>query len=111
MRETLILGTTVPMNLNLSKIGTMGMSQYDYTLYAYCSSTKVVTIPKSAMTRVDDDNYMFWVDTKLVGCGNLRYTIEAHIPDTNLDALVRPEIIDIDSGYTIIESPALKNKR
>lgn len=81
------------------------MSQYDFTIYYYCSKDKVVEVKKEEATKVDDDNYMFWVDTSLTGRGKLRYAVLAMVPDTNLPELTRPEIIDdIDSGCDIVET-------
>lgn len=108
MEKTLYKDTIVPMNISLNKFGTFSMAQYDFTIYAYCTSSKVVVINKSEALRIDDDNYMFWVDTAQTGCGKLRFAVKALIPDTNLPEMVRPEIIELDSGYNVIESVASK---
>lgn len=108
MEGILYEGTIALMTISLNSFGQYTMSMYDFTIYAYCTSSKVVVIPKSEAKRVDDDNYMFWVDTRLTGCGNLRYAVKALIPDTDLPDMIRPEIIEIDSGYKVIPSVANK---
>lgn len=106
MEKLLYKDTIVPMNISLNKFGTFSMAQYDFTIYAYCTSSKVVVINKDEALRIDDDNYMFWVDTAKTDCGKLRFAVKAMIPDTNLPEMVRPEIIELDSGYKVIESVA-----
>ena len=108
MERILYEGTVALMNISLNRFGQYTMSMYDFTIYAYCTSSKVVVIPKSEAIRIDDDNYMFWVDTAKTGRGKLRFAVKALIPDTNLPEMVRPEIIELDSGYKVVESVASK---
>ena len=106
--EILYEGTVAWMNINMNRFGQFSMSQYDFTIFAYCSTNKVVSIEKKDMLRVDEDNFMFWLDTSLTGCGKLNFAIKALIPDSNLHSLLRPEIKEVYSGYRIIESVASK---
>lgn len=105
MREKLYEGTKAVMNISLNKFGNLAMSQYDFTIYAYCTSTKVVEINKKDAIKVDDDNYLFIVDTSKTGKGKLRYAVKALIPDANMEDGIRPEILDdIDSGYDVVDT-------
>lgn len=99
--------TVVAMTLSLNKFGSFSMAQYDFTIYAYCDKDNVVEIPKREAVRINDDAYMFWVDTAKTGCGKLRFAVKAMIPDTDLPTLMRPELVDeIDSGYYVTQSVA-----
>lgn len=106
--DILFEGTIAPMNISLNRFGSYSMAQYDFTIYAFCTSSKVVEIPKSEAVAVDDDNYMFWVDTAKTGTGNLRFAVKALIPDPSLPEFVRPEIVEFDSGYKVVKSVATK---
>lgn len=105
MRKKLFKGTIAPMNISLNKFGALSMSQYDFTIYAYCHSYAVIKIDKAVAIRMDDDNYMFFVDTAKTGVGQLRFAVKALIPDPNMPNLVRPEVLDdIDSGYDVVDT-------
>lgn len=105
MREVLYEGTKTWFNLNLSKVGGFSMAQYDFAIYYYCSADKVIEVPKEKAFRVDDDNYMFLVDTGLTGRGKLRFAVLPMIPDERIDDAIRPEVLDeIDSGFDVMRS-------
>lgn len=103
MSNILYEGSIIPFNISLTKFGPISMAQYDFTIYAFCSPQKIVEIPKGEALCVNDDNYMFWVDTSKTGSGNLRFTIKALIPDTDYPDKVRPEIVELDSGYKVVK--------
>lgn len=97
-------GSIIPFNISLTKFGPISMAQYDFTIYASCSPQKIVEIPKSEALCVNDDNYMFWLDTSKTGSGNLRFAVVASVPDTDYPDKVRPEIEEFDSGYKVVKS-------
>lgn len=107
MRKKLYVGSIIPFNISLEKQGNMSMSQYDFVICYYCSTSKVVVVPKDKAIKVDDDNYMFFVDTRLTGAGKLRFAAKALLPDTRLEDAIRPDIVDdIDSGFDVVKSVA-----
>lgn len=102
MEEFIYEGTIAPMNIGLN----YKVEKADFELYAFCSPHKLVLIPEELLIKVDDLNYAFWVDTSLTGCGPLRFALAAKVPDglyPNGDNK-RPEVIEFESGYTVIKS-------
>lgn len=105
MRKKLYVGAVVPFTLSVEKIGGLSMSQVDFVIHYYCSTGKVIAVPKDKAFKIDDDNYLFFVDTRLTGAGKLRFAVKVDIPDSRLDDVIRPDIIDeIDSGYDVYKS-------
>lgn len=104
-REQLILGKIQPFTVSLNKYGTYSMSQYNFVIAYWCSSTKVITVPKHEAKRINDDSYMIWVDTRKTGCGKLTIAAKALLPDTDLPELARPDIVVFDTGCDVVESP------
>ena len=105
MREQLYLGGVYPYTVSLSKLGALRMTDYDFTICYYCNPQRVVAVKKANATKVDDDTYQVYVDTRLTGTGKLRFAVEAIIPDTDYADIKRPEIIDnIDSGADVVRS-------
>lgn len=105
MREPLYLGGVYPYTLSLSRLGALKMKDYDFTICYYCNPQRVVAVKKANAVKVDDDTYLVHVDTRLTGIGQLRFAVEAIIPDTDYADIKRPEIIDnIDSGADVIRS-------
>lgn len=102
MEDYIYEGTVVPMNIGLN----YKIEKEDIELYAFCSPNKLVPIPKELIIKIDDSNYMFWVDTSLTGSGCLRFALAAKV----LDDLYpqgdnkRLEVIEFESGYTVIKS-------
>lgn len=105
MRIKLYKGSKVPFTINLSKVGDFSMSQYDFEIFYYCTKSKVVLVKKAQAMRIDDDNYLFIVDTALVDMGKLRLAVRAMVPDSRFEELVRPEIIDeIDTNCDVVDT-------
>lgn len=110
MRQKIYEGSVVPFNLNLSGIGNLSMADYDFEIYCYCNSSKIVKIEKEKAIEVDENNYMFFVDTNQTGCGQLRFAVKAIIPDERLSELEfqRPDIAEVDSGYDVVKTVVSK---
>lgn len=104
MRSKIYEGSVIPFNVSLSKMGQFSMSQYDFEIYYYCSTNKLVKVEKTDAFKENDDNYIFFVDTRLTGLGQLRFAIKAIIPDTRLEGALRPDIIELDSGCDVVKS-------
>lgn len=105
MREKLYEGSVIPFNISLEKQGSLSMAQYDFVIYYYCSVNKVVVVTKDKAIKVNDDNYLFFVDTRLTGTGKLRFAAKALLPDSRIEDAIRPDIVDdIDSGFNVVKS-------
>lgn len=90
------------LNVAMPVIDGYHMGDVDFTCSFYVSSTyisneKVVTLDKSQMIQVDEDNYVAPLSSENIGRGNLMVKYVALIPDADFDSGYRK---DIDIDYT-----------
>lgn len=102
------LGTEVKINVYIEPITSirteenpektkLSMVDYDFNVRFFTRPNKSVTIGKTDMIMVDDDNYIAVVDTSDLGAGVLQMVVTAYIPDgdagtDNLRTEVTPPI-------------------
>ena len=60
--------------------------------------TKHVDYEKSDLIKVDDDNYLCRVDTKLLGTGEYWVRLCVDMPDADFEDGIRPEVLIIPTG-------------
>lgn len=101
MATNVFLGTELKLNINIEPIGTVTMEDYDFEVEVYCSAKKVIVIPKSEAIKVDSNNYIVLVDTNVVGAGELKCKITAHIPDSDFADRERTEVVVCTTNITI----------
>ena len=105
--DTPYIGTELVINVNIEPINNIHMSNYDFTIKAFCNEKKVVTFNKGDWNcqKVDDDNYVILLDTNDVGAGKLKLIVTAYIPDDRFlseeNDGKRTEIIPINTGIPI----------
>lgn len=104
MATQVFLGTELKLNINIEPIGNVTMDDYDFEVEIYCSSKKVVDITKKEAIRVDSNNYIILIDTNVVGAGDLKCKVIAHIPDGDFEDGLRTEISIIDTGINIVKT-------
>lgn len=102
--ESLFIGTELKLNINIEPIGDVTMEDYDWQVDVYCSTKRIVTIPKTDAIKVDSSNYIIRVNTEELGAGELKCKVTAHIPDADFEDGIRNEIAAIDTGITIIKA-------
>lgn len=98
---TTFLGTELKLNIHIEPMGKMTMDDYDFSVELYCSTRKIITVPKSELRRVSADNYIVTFDTRDVGIGMLKCNIIALIPDSDFADAVRTEVVKCETGITI----------
>lgn len=98
------IGTEIKLNISIDPIDGVTMDDYDFTIEAYCSAKRVMTIKKEDALRVDSSNYIILLDTTILGAGNLKCKITAHIPDDDFSDALRTEVVVVDTGVTIMKS-------
>ena len=79
-----VLGTEIKINVHIDPIGDVHMSQYDFECDFYANSNKRITINKSNMIKVDEDNYIALIkreDAIKLGRGKITIETTAYIPD------------------------------
>lgn len=105
--DTPYIGTELVINVNIESLGDIHMSNYDFTIKAFCNEKKVVTFNKGDWNcqEVDDDNYVILLDTNDVGAGKLKLIVTAYIPDDRFlseeNDGKRTEVIPINTGINI----------
>lgn len=88
------LGNEFKMNVHIEPIDGYHMSDYDFDCAFYVSPNRRITIHKSEMRKVDDDNYIAVITTSdaiRIGRGKIIAEITAHIPDSDFHDGVRTE--------------------
>lgn len=101
--ESPFIGTELKLNIHIEPIGDTTMDDYDFEVEVYCSPKRPIIIPKANAIRVDSDNYVVLVDTNIVGAGDLKCKVTAHIPDGDFNDGLRTEVVAVSTGITIIK--------
>lgn len=101
--NNIFLGSELKLNVSIEPIGTLTMDDYDFVVEVYCSNQKVLNIPKSQAIRVDEENYVVLVDTKVIGTGRIKCKVTAQIPDADFSDSYRTEVVIIDTELDIIK--------
>ena len=65
------------------------LAQCDFTCNLYVDERKILTVPKEQCRKEDDDTYILTFNTKDIGRGEVKLSLNIHIPN---DA-------DFDKGY------------
>lgn len=99
--SNIFIGTELKLNINIEPMGEVTMEDYDFEVEVYCSAKRVVVIPKSEAIKVDSNNYIVLVDTNVIGAGELKCKITAHVPDGDFADRERTEVVVCTTGITI----------
>lgn len=97
-----VLGTQLKLNIHIDPLGSIHMSDYDFECEFFVTKKKSVTLTKSEMLQIDDDNFLAMLDTQQLGLGNIHITVTAYIPDTDFVGQTRKEIICVPTNITIV---------
>lgn len=95
------IGTELKVNVHIEPIDNYHMDNYDFTCKFFTTGNCGISIPKSDMIRIDEDNYIARIDTKKVGRGNLMLRVVAQIPDNDFDDMLRKEVCVVSTGILI----------
>lgn len=102
--SNIFIGTELKLNINIEPMGEFTMEDYDFEVEVYCSAKRVVVIPKSEAIKVDSNNYIVLVDTNVIGAGELKCKITAHIPDFDFPDTLRTDVSIMDTGLNIVKT-------
>ena len=95
-------GTEIKINVSVEPIDGISMENYDFEAEFFCSPVHKQIIRKESAKKVDKDNYIFLVDSQMLGAGHLKCRFIAHLPDADFDDDTRTEVDVIDTGITIV---------
>jgi hypothetical protein len=86
-------GTQFVINVNMTPMNGVHMADVDFKAKFYVYTNKVLELDRSVMVKVDEDNYLAFVDSTKVGKGQIKYRLFVKVPDENWE-----------SGYRIVIS-------
>lgn len=95
------LGTEFKINVHVEPIDGLHMSDYDFTCVFYIYGKGNVSLNKSDMIRVDEDNYIACIDSGKLGVGVIMMRITAQIPDADFPNFLRTEVQTISTDIIV----------
>lgn len=99
------LGTELKINVHVEPIDGLHMSDYEFECAFYVYTNKKIVISKSEMKKVDNDNYIAFIDSAnalIVGRGTINMEITAYIPDNDFNDRIRTEKAVVCTGVVIV---------
>lgn len=102
-KNEIFLGTELKLNIHIEPIDSFTMDNYNFHIDVFVSPKKVVSIPKSDSVRIDENNYIVLVDTSEVGAGDIIAKVVAEIPDSDFKDGLRTEVVQIQTGITVVK--------
>lgn len=91
--EQIGIGTELKINVHIEPIGDLHMSDYDFSVRFYTKSgSPTISITKNEMVKVDDDNYIAFVDTSGMTAGVVQMVVKALIDDADSADGYRTEV-------------------
>lgn len=101
MTQTVYLGTEIKINISITPIDGVTMDDMDLDITFFCTPIKRVIYKKADAKRIDDSNYVFLLNSKDLGLGDIKAQIKAQIPDGDFKDRKRTEITVVDTNITI----------
>lgn len=89
---TIFLGSEQKLNVNIKPVAEFTADDFDFVVDVYCSPKRTSTKTKSELIRVDEENYVFLLDTNEVGAGEVKAKVTAYIPDYDYADTFRTEV-------------------
>lgn len=96
-----VIGSDLKININVKPIGDFHISQCEFTCDFFTHPSRIVTLNKSELLKVDDDNYIALIKSEDLGAGTIKMKIEVLIPDSDYDIEYRKEIETVCTGIII----------
>ena len=100
----IFIGTELKLNVNIEPMGEFTMDDYDWYVEVYCSTKRVVALPKKTAIRIDSDNYVVLIDSEELGAGDVKCKVVALIPDFDFSDTIRKEVAMVDTGINIVKT-------
>ena len=82
-------GTQFVINVNMTPMDGVHMSDVEFKAKFYVYQNKVLEVDKVDMVKVDEDNYLAFVDSTKVGKGQIKYRLFVDVPDENWEGGTR----------------------
>lgn len=94
------LGTELKINISMEPMDGYTLASTEWFCEFYAKRVKV-KVSKEDAIKVDDNNYICTVDSRVVGRGELMAHIEVQIPDSDMDDGLRTEALTFSTGLNI----------
>lgn len=94
-------GTIIKAIVSIELPSRLTMDNVDFNCKFYVANNSL-TIKKTEMIRKDENHYICFIDTGIIGSGDIRLITTAYIPDADYKDGVRKEIEKTDVGIKIV---------
>lgn len=100
--EEIPIGTEFKLNVHMDPVDDVHLGDYgiDFTCSFYAKEE--VTLRKSQMIEIDEDNYVAPLDSTALGLGTVGFILDINIPDNHFADGLRREIVPIETKYKIV---------
>ena len=97
------VGTKIKLNVHADVGSGLHLSDVEFECMFYTNNARhrFLTVKKSEMVKVDNDNYIAVVDTAAVGAGGYMMKFSAYVPDGDCEGGYRLEVVRVDTGIPV----------
>lgn len=78
-------GSQIKLNVHIELPGELTMDDVDFTCTFFVTPTRFTRLSKGEMKRLDADNYIAVVDTRLTGPGEIFCDAQVFLPDGRME--------------------------
>lgn len=94
------LGSVERYSITMKPIGLSNLR--DTRWYVKVRARQEITIDKKNAIFIDKDTYDIFVDTNLIGKGEIRMKLHIDIIDSDYDEGLRPQVVDYITGDSVV---------
>ena len=97
------VGTKIKLNVHADVGSGLHLSDVEFECMFSTNNARhrFLTVKKSEMVKVDNDNYIAVVDTATVGAGGYMMKFSAYVPDGDCEGGYRLEVVRVDTGIPV----------
>lgn len=96
-----VKGTIIKAVISIDLPSGLTMDDIDFSCRFFVFSASQV-IEKSQMVRINENSYSCYVDTKIIGTGEIWLETTAYLPDSDYESGTRVEIDKINTGIKTV---------
>lgn len=99
-----VKGTIIKTVISIDLPSGLTMDDIDFScrfFVYYCSNTSQI-IKKSEMIRVNENSYTCYIDTKIIGSGEIWLETTAYLPDSDYEGGTRVEVDKMNTGIKTV---------
>ena len=94
-------GTIIKLAISIDLPSGLTMDNVDFQCRFFVFSASQ-TIKKSQMVRINENSYSCYVDTKIIGSGEIWLETTAYLPDSGYEGGTRVEVDKMNTGIKIV---------